>query len=346
MTFVRIPWFVSRRAIAGSSVLVLAVGCVQGVSLGSWNTPPAESSADESSEAPPPPPDGATSSQVETTPDAGPPVSLPACQEAAAAGDWSAIGPGLTATETSTDWNLPNPVPSLSWSLMIERDAPANAEGGNGYYWLQQFSFVNGVSGRFGLQSQGAYQRDPPDGPFVVAQMAVFWLSGNPLAAELGDIAYPDARIAPQAAAGTDWLTIHARFEWEVCHVYHFQVRLDSTEPDGSMWYGAWIDNTTTNVSTLLGRMLLPADTGLLSPFSVSRTIVIDYALTSCSAVQPGAAVFGAPYSGTAVAKRSESRFAEPLGCAPSRFTEFPQAVRHELGGPPPPGESETSTEP
>jgi hypothetical protein len=226
----------------------------------------------------------------------------------------------------------------MQWELMVEREieraSPAAAPS-SGYYWAYQFSFLEGAAGFLGIQAEGVYQTDPPDSPVEVTKMAVFWLSGPPLAAELGDIAYPDARVAPTTAAGVSFSTIHARFDWQACRVYRFRIGPHSTEADGSTWYGAWIDDTQAGVETLLGRMLLPADSGPLSPFSVSRTIPIEFGEpASCDMPAAGSALFGRPRVSDegAAPIGATNRLVEPLRCPSSRFTEFEAGVRHELG--------------
>lgn len=263
---------------------------------------------------------------------------FPACLESIPPGPSSLVGASVGATETATDWAWPAPVSSLKWDLMVEREverASPTSPPTSGYYYAHQFSFLEGVVGFFGLQAEGGYQQDPPSSPVDFTKMAVFWLSGPPLAGELGDIAYPDARVAPATVAGVSFLTIHARFEWQACRVYRLRVRPQATEADGSTWYGAFIEDTSTGVDTFLGRILLPADIGLISPFSVTRTVPIDFGdAASCQAQAPASAIFGAPTTddGSVEAVLSANRFAEPLRCTSSRFTELAGAVRHELG--------------
>ena len=266
---------------------------------------------------------------------AGP--ALPACSESGAAGPASSAGLLFGVTETASDWTWPAPVASLEWDLMVEREierASPTAPPTSGYYYTHQFSFLEGVVGFLGIQAEGGYQQEPPTSPVEFTKIAVFWLSGPPIAGELGDIAFPDARVAPAAASGVNFLTIHARFDWQACRVYRFRVAPQAMEPDGSTWYGASIEDTSSGTETILGRMLLPADVGLLSPFSISRTIPIEFgALASCGAAAPGSVVFGTPSSDDGEeAALAANRFVDPLRCTSSRFTPFPGAVRHELG--------------
>nr|PZN18681.1 MAG: hypothetical protein DIU78_22415 [Pseudomonadota bacterium] len=240
------------------------------------------------------------------------------------------------ATEMATDWTWPSPVPSMEWELMIEREIERASRDvpEAGYYWTYQFSFEGGVAGYFGIQAEGGYQEIPPTSEVFFTKMAVFWLSGPPLDAELGDIAYPDARVAPITAGGVSYLTIHARFDWRACHVYRFRVAPESTVSDG-VWYGAWIYDLTDDVETFLGRMLLPADTGLFAPASYSRTQPINrWEPMACGQRQPGSAIFGTPRSVEEgiTPMLHTNRFVAPFRCTVSQFTEFPGGVRHELG--------------
>jgi hypothetical protein len=70
-------------------------------------------------------------------------------------------GPGVGTTNTNTDWYWPNPFSSLEWDLTIER---TNVK--DGYFWAHQFGFVNSVGGFLGVQINGGYQAEPPDGPY------------------------------------------------------------------------------------------------------------------------------------------------------------------------------------
>jgi hypothetical protein len=277
------------------------------------------------------------SSQVGRLPDAGietpsrdAATGIPACMENLGVGQLSPVNSDIRVSETATDWSLSEPVSELEWTLMIEQDVPTQNEE-IGYYWHNQFSFVPGVAGRFGLQSRGFYQETPTaTGEFT--KIVVFWLSGPPLKAELGDIPFPEARAFAMTAAGLQWQTIHAKFDWEECHTYRFRVGVESTETDGNVWYGAWVTDETTATVTFLGRMLVPADSGLLSSFSSSRTLPIYYQPQTCGDLWHVSAVFGAPTSGTQTSSLVGNHFMAPAGCARSIIGNFNQSVRHELG--------------
>jgi hypothetical protein len=271
------------------------------------------------------------------TPDAGDagteePAGMPACNALATPGDISGVGIQFAATETSTDWTWSSPADSIQWDLMIEGEVERPTETSPGYYWAHQFWFERGVTGIIGLQDEGKYQSDPPGGTAEWTKMAVFWLSGPPIDAEYGEIGYPNARIYTQPAAGLNWTTIHAKFEWVPCHIYQMRFAPDTTEA-GSTWYGAWITDRTTGKTTLLGRMLLPQDAGQISPYSVSRTTTITREPTSCEPSPRVSAIFGKPTAVDGSRTHSEhgNRFTTPAGCRRSRFTDFPDAVRHEM---------------
>ncbi len=296
---------------------------------------PTPDSGDDAS--PDAPSDAGASDGGATPSDAGSVAAFPACGQPTTPGPLNAAGVGgFGPTELLTDWIRPMPSPTLSWELMVEQDVPErgpNQSPVTGYYWANHFFFEGGVDGVFGLQTEGFYQADVPTGEFEFTKIAVFWLSGPPLDAELGDIPYPDARVASENAAGATWTTIHARFEWEECHVYLLSVAPQSTEDDGSLWYGAWIEDLNTGERILLGRMLLPSDVGMISTFSTSRTFPIDFGTaTDCSVHQYASALIGAPNGEGGISSLLQSRVAEPARCPTSRATPFERAVRHELG--------------
>ncbi len=329
----------------------LFVACRDNVVLGSWpsavvtgdaslatmDEPTPEAGVPISRDAGAEPPAAEDAGDMLPSPDSGLAAVMPSCLAAGVAGEVNVPGQELEVTETATDWTWPAPVAAMQWDVMVERELvrPTDSPATSGYYYAYQFSFLEGVAGFFGIQDQGVYQTDPPSSPVEITKMAVFWLSGPPLEAELGDIEYPDARVAPTTVSGVSYLTIHARFDWQTCRVYRFRIGPDEEAEDGSIWYSASIEDQDLGVKTVLGRMRLPADIGPLSPFSVSRSIPIDYSgLDSCSEAEPAAVVFGIPKAEqpSLSPARGANRFDEPLGCGGSRFTHFPGAVRHELG--------------
>jgi len=279
--------------------------------------------------------DGTTAAGSNDEADAGAITPAPACQQALGSGIRSSLTGSLVVTETSTDWSLPEPTTGMEWTLTIEYDPPEPPGALTvGYYWHNQFSFVPGIAGRIGLQENGYY--DPKTGvpgSTEYTRMAVFWLSGPPLAAELGDV---DGRVAPETAVGLSWQTIHAKFEWQECHTYRFKVDIESTEPNGDMWYGAWITDETDGKVSFLGRMLMPADSGLLSTLTSTRTSPIRFGgVTSCDQLYQTSAIFGAPTSTSGQrAVHVGDHFFQPFGCRRSLIAEYDGAVRHQLSVP------------
>lgn len=334
--------------VASLGVLSLA-SCQADVSLGRWGERPnptvvvGDAAPDSvgSTSAPPGAPesnsDGANGSRDDTggAADAGAAEPAPACQQDLGGGTRSSLTGSFVVTETSTDWSLPEPTTGMEWTLTIEYDPPEPPTGPTvGYYWHNQFSFVPGIAGRIGLQDNGYY--DPKTGvpgSTEYTKMAVFWLSGPPLAAEIGDV---EGRAAPETAVGLSWQTIHAKFEWEECHTYRFKVDIESTEPNGDMWYGAWITDETEGKVSFLGRMLMPADSGLLSTLTSTRTSPIRFGgITSCDQLYQTSATFGAPTSTSGQrAVHVGDHFFQPFGCRRSLIADYDGAVRHQLSVP------------
>lgn len=320
----------SRLALLATTLLAGgASACRDEVALGAWGSVAVADAGGGGGGSPVEATTGGAAGEGETG-------GLPACLESVAPASSSSTGELDGVTEVRSDWVWPAPASSLKWDLMVEREIPRltpTSPPTSGYYFAHQFSFVEGVVGFMGLQAEGGYQADPPSSPVDFTKMAVFWVSGPPLAGELGDIAYPDARVAEATVAGVSFLTIHARFEWEACRVYRLRVGPEETESDGSTWFKASIEDVSAGTQVSLGRLLLPADVGQFSPFSVSRTIPIDFN-AACEVQAPASVVVGAPSAEDdgVRATLSTSRFVEPLHCTSSRFTELPRAVRHELG--------------
>jgi hypothetical protein len=225
-------------------------------------------------------------------------------------------------------------VDSLEWELVIETDPP-----NDGYYWAHQFSFVNGLTGFLGLQAHGGFQLKPTDRADFV-KMAVFWVGGTSLTAELGDIQAPNARTMVVNTRGTDWMTLHAKYEWTACDVYRLRLAKDGTDPSGNVWYGAWIEDRTTRDLTLLGRIGVPAEWGQLSRLSTTLTTRIDdkpmpVPVTSCDQPEYGSAIFGTPTANDGLLTPTHtSRFIDPPRCPTSRYTDLPEGVRQEIAVP------------
>jgi hypothetical protein len=273
--------------------------------------------------------------------------SQPACGEVGAPDAFNTAGVSVGATTLSTDWYWPEPVDSLEWNLVIENETETN-----GYYWAHKFSWVGGLSGYFGLQAFGGYQVKPPsklgasDGSSVTFEkMALFWVAGPPTAGELGDITGDDnARVAEVPEPGATFLTINAKFPWVPCDLYHLSVAKDMTDASGDVWYGAWIDDETTHVRTFIGRILIPASWGQLSPATSTYTQRIDNAnqqkappVVTCSDLEPTSAIFGTPTAndGQILPVNRKNNFGTPLRCPTSRFTILPEGIRQEIGLPP-----------
>jgi hypothetical protein len=240
-------------------------------------------------------------------------------------------GVAFGTTKTHTDWFWPTPLESIEWDLLIERELVTD-----GYFWAHQFSFSDTpVGGFIGLQMNGGYRAEPPDGPYERSDMVLIWISGPPVAAELGDIPFPDARTWLEADRGLEWWTIHARVNLDACVTYGVRFGRESTAPSGDVWYGGWIRDGATGVETFVGRILVPATWGPLAGFTTEITQRIDYVPPqSCTEAEPSSALYATPSAngGSMAPTNHNNRFDSELRCATSRFTEFSYGVRHELG--------------
>jgi hypothetical protein len=257
----------------------------------------------------------------------------PVCLQPGAPGPLNAGSPGgVGTTGTYTDWTWPSAVDSMEWTVTIETDYESS-----GYYYAYQLAFTEGQTGFFGLQAGGGYQTDPPSSPIDFTKIAVFWIAAPaPMRAELGDIAYPNARTYLQNDLGSTWWTIHARYDWQPCRSYRLRIGPESRTETGSVWFGAWVYDPVTEVETFIGRMLLPENWGLLSPFTSQRTSPIIRLMgpTSCDEPSPSSVLFSEPTGngGRIFPRLRNDRFASPANCGTSRFTDFEYAVRQELG--------------
>ncbi|HVR18520.1 MAG TPA: hypothetical protein VMS65_02450 [Polyangiaceae bacterium] len=281
------------------------LGCRDEVPLGSWSKAPGDA--------------GNT------------PPTLPECL--ASTGELGPVTPGGPTTGVTvpyTDFDWPAPFASIEWEMRVEQEPTTD-----GTIWANQVAFADGSSALVALQARGGFQADPPSGPVVRTKMVQFWISGPPLEAELGDIQYPDARAYQTLQAGSSWWTIDARFDWVTCRAYRLRVEPDTIEPGRGVWYRGLVIDTETAVETLIGRILVPEASGGLTAPTTSFSNRIGWTpLIACADAEPVSVLFGTPLADGA---RPESlsrthRFGDPLACADTRFTVFPDAVRQEVG--------------
>jgi len=239
----------------------------------------------------------------------------------------------ISPTGTYTDWGWPENPSRMEWLLAIEQE-PAD----DGYFWAHQFGFAGpGADGGYlGLQQHGAFQADPPSGPVEKTKMAVFSIAGASIAAELGDIPYPDARTYGDFDGGAGW-NIHVKYDWVKCRPYRLEVGQNGTDDDGNLWYGGWVTDTVTHEKTYLGRILIPKDWGLFNTFSVMWTERFGYgALGTCADLQYSSVIFGFPSGddGAITPTKGDDHFYNPPSCESSRFTDLELGVRQEMGVP------------
>jgi hypothetical protein len=243
-------------------------------------------------------------------------------------------GDDVGVTIPYTDWRWPVPLDSLEWDLTVEV-LPEE----DGYLWSHEFDFEGKAGGFIGLQARGGYQLEPPLGRVEIADMVTIWISASMLGAELGDVAYPNARAAIIESTSGEWMTIHVKYEVEACRTYHFRVAVESTDASGNLWYGTWVEDTTSGIETYLGRIQVPADWGRIAGVSSNWTNRIGHdRLLTCDDPEPVSAFFAEPTGNLGSVRPSppENRFAGPELCPGSRFTEFSDGMRQEVGLAPP----------
>lgn len=313
----------------GPALAAGSLSCTDGVSLGSWGTDAGTTGAGATGVGA----SGAGGSSASPGAGAGGASGALACNRVGTAGPRNAAGSEIGTTNTYTDWSWPVAPDSLELDFLLENELTDD-----GYFWAHGFGFAASSGGFVGLQYRGGYQADPPNGAVATTNMAVFWIAASPLRAELGDVPYPDARTYSRFDSGSQWWTIHALYAWQVCRVYRLRVGRQGVELNGDVWYGAWVRDTVTGVETFLGRILVPAAWGPLSTESNVWSSRIGYdPLTTCADIELASALFGVPSAnqGSVAPSRRGNRFASPLKCGTSRFTDFDDAVRHEVGVPP-----------
>ena len=255
----------------------------------------------------------------------------PECLAPGEPGPVSPAGSAISVTVPYTDWNVPTPFDSIEIEVRLETETVTD-----GFVFAHEVPFAAGPVVLLTFQSLGGYQADPPGGPVVLTKMAQFWISGPPLAAELGDIPYPDARTYLTMEVRGEWWSINARYDWELCRPYRLRLAALSAGTGGSTWYGAWVIDVENATETLLGRMLVPdAWGGLTSPTSTWSNRIGWSSLTSCGDVEPVSVLFGAPTVADGAATLAGHRFGALPACPNTRIEDFDTAVRQRIGGPP-----------
>ena len=257
------------------------------------------------------------------------------CQPSGTVLPLNSAGGDVDVTATSTDFSWSTAFDSTEIELVVESEHVRD-----GYFWAYQFGLTgNPVGGFVGLQANGGYQAVPPNGEVELTTMAVFWMSGAPLKAELGNIPYPDARTYlkvdnPATTPNPNtWWTIHAKYSFSRCRPYRLRVARVAQEANGDIWYGATIRDVQANTDTYLGRILVPAAWGQIRTTSAFTDRIGWGAPTSCAYPEYASGRFSFPSAGDGSLSplTHPNRFANPAHCGTSRFTELLGGVRHEL---------------
>jgi hypothetical protein len=343
-----------RRLLVLLSAGACLGACNDEVTLGSWGTNaepvPAEPPVTEPTAMPPTTEPTSMPPMMEPTampPVLPPPVMQPPVMEPD--NTWKVEDPGddqgrLCGTEgepealnpdgesvgvsiTYTYWSWPSQLDSIDTDFTIESEFTKD-----GYLWTHQFDFVGGGGGFVGLQARGGYQAEPPLGEVETTDMFVFWMPATSLDAALGDVPYPDARAAVVVQGGSQWRTIHVKYDWEPCRTYRLRVARESTTTAGNIWYGAWISDGSER--TYLGRMLVPGAWGKIDLRSSTWSNRFGYGtFRRCSDPEPASIFFGTPIGNDgAVQPIGFANTFDPVACPTSRFTTFSNGVRQQIG--------------
>lgn len=260
----------------------------------------------------------------------------PQCEPPGTPGPLNPAG-NISPTGTYTDWTWPD-VPggrlSFEWTLNMDFEPP-----NDGYFWAHQFGFAGpgAAAGYIGLQENGYYVADPPNGKPEITKMALFSIGPGAIVGESG-VPYPEGRAYADFDGASGW-NVHIKYAWVPCRTYALRLEHMMDELNGDQWYGGYVTDTATNVETMIGRILVPAQWGRLGGFSVYFSERFGYAaVASCDLMEHASAVFGAPTANDSTVKpaSTNNHFYDPPDCPNSRFTNLPNGVRHEMGVPSP----------
>jgi hypothetical protein len=124
----------------------------------------------------------------------------------------------------------------------------------DGYFFSQQFWFMQNdnfaYGGYFGLQTEG---------PGLTGKVAIFSIWGATSATSSGF-------AGTFSNEGTGYSTRIA-YPWVLNHTYNLQIRLGTQTASSSTWI-ATVTDTTTNVATTIGNIVVPATFGNLYPLT------------------------------------------------------------------------------
>ncbi|HET9933027.1 MAG TPA: hypothetical protein VFQ35_20130 [Polyangiaceae bacterium] len=313
---------------------LLALACSEEVPLGSWGKGGGGSGAGGGS--------GGITSGGSTSEAGSSGEGNGACTRTGTPGPVNMSGSEVGATLTSSDWSWSARADAMEIDLTVEDEPPP---GDDGYFWAYQFGLAGspGMAGGFiGLQVNGKFTNTETNVTDYSTRLAVFWIAGPPLDGKFEDIVEPRAVRYSTPAFGTQWLAMNVIYPWEKCRTYRLRVGRHSVE-NGDIWYGAWITDTTTQVTTFIGRILVPGSWGQLARTSTSWCDRIGWgSVNSCSALSHVSASWRSPtatvmatnttFMPSASAKNSFGSSTSPLRCASSRFTDLPDGVRQESG--------------
>jgi hypothetical protein len=257
------------------------------------------------------------------------------CDDVGNPGGRNARGGQIGITLTQSDWRWPQPVDSMEWEMRVENEPKSD-----GYLFAYEFGFTGEAIGFVGMQVNGRYQAEPPNGPSETADMVQFWVSNAPIDGDVGDVPYPSRpfrEVGTFPTVGTqsdNWMTVNVRYPLESCKTYAFRVGKTPDVSTEGIWYGAWIRDLETNQEYLLGRILVAEEWEGLDDSSNAWSNRLGYGtFNSCDDPEPASVFVGTPTAngGTVRPIALESTYPTPR-CPTSRFTEFSNGVRQEIG--------------
>ena len=219
----------------------------------------------------------------------------------------------MTPTGTYTDLHWPpGSYSSFEWTLRVERD-PSPV----GYFWAYQFHFDGGDTGYLGLQTLGG---DPAKAPGKVAIFSIW----NALGAEGPGFS------GPFGGEGTGY-TARIYYPWIEGRDYRLRV-----EQSRAAAWDAWVRDEVTGTEEFVGRILVPAQWGLLSATSAMWTERYAGEATTCDALGFSQVRFVSPTANGGLAPVGTiNHLGDPPGsCRNSRITDTADGVRHQMGIP------------
>lgn len=191
-------------------------------------------------------------------------------------------------------------------------------DGAAGYFWAHQFALQNAPGGYVGLQNQG-YLFDG-----TRSKLAIFSVWDA--------VAASGPSCEPFSGEGSGY-SCRVPYPWMLGRQYRLRIWAVSEDSEGR-WWGAWVQDLTTQQKTYVGQILVPNADAWLDSKSVTWTEYFDGPLQSCGAQPYARARWSEPRAnnGAILPATTSSHVSATAGCSNGKVSPSGSGVTHEMG--------------